>query len=150
MVEVNDGEYRPLNAVRAELTYEATNNAKAAYIAKQLKDVESLEAAAEIMNQPIQHVERVALSDSRFGNAGLEPAVIGAAIAQGENALSEPIKGNMGVFVVKTGAANNLEGTFDAESEKAQLASRYAYLPYQAMQLLEDNADITDNRANFQ
>ena len=150
LVEVNDGEYRPLNAVRAELTYEATNNAKAAYIAKQLKDVESLEAAAEIMNQPIQHVERVALSDSRFGNAGLEPAVIGAAIAQGENALSEPIKGNMGVFVVKTGAANNLEGTFDAESEKAQLASRYAYLPYQAMQLLEDNADITDNRANFQ
>ena len=150
LVEVNDDEYRPLNAVRAELTYEATNNAKAAYIAKQLKDVESLEAAAEIMNQPIQHVERVALSDSRFGNAGLEPAVIGAAIAQGENALSEPIKGNMGVFVVKTGAANNLEGTFDAESEKAQLASRYAYLPYQAMQLLEDNADITDNRANFQ
>ena len=150
LVEVNDGEYRPLNAVRAELTYEATNNAKAAYITKQLKDVESLEAAAEIMNQPIQHVERVALSDSRFGNAGLEPAVIGAAIAQGENALSEPIKGNMGVFVVKTGAANNLEGTFDAESEKAQLASRYAYLPYQAMQLLEDNADITDNRANFQ
>ena len=150
LVEVNDDEYRPLNAVRAELTYEATNNAKAAYIAKQLKGVESLEAAAEIMNQPIQHVERVALSDSRFGNAGLEPAVIGAAIAQGENALSEPIKGNMGVFVVKTGAANNLEGTFDAESEKAQLASRYAYLPYQAMQLLEDNADITDNRANFQ
>jgi hypothetical protein len=80
----------------------------------------------------------------------MEPAVIGAAIAQGENALSEPIKGNMGVFVVKTGAANNLEAAFDAQSEKTQLASRYAYLPYQAMQLLEDKADVTDNRANFQ
>ena len=150
LTEVNDGEYRPLDAVRAELTYEATNNAKAAYLKKQLKDVESLEAAAQVMNQPIQHVERVALSDSRFGNAGLEPAVIGAAVAQGENALSEPIQGNMGVFVVKTGAANNLEGAFDAQSEKAQLASRFAYLPYQAMQLLEDHADVTDNRANFQ
>ena len=150
LTEVNDGEYRPMDAVRAELTYEATNNAKAAYIAKQLKDVENLEEAAKIMNQPIQHVDRVALSDSRFGNAGMEPAVIGAAIAQGENVLSEPIKGNMGVFVVKTGAANNLEAAFDAQSEKAQLGGRYAYLPYQAMQLLEDNADITDNRANFQ
>ena len=150
LTEVNDGDYRPLEAVRAELTYEATNNAKAEYIKKELKGVESLEAAAQIMGQKVQSVERVSLADSRFGNAGMEPAVIGAAIAQGENALSEPIQGNMGVFVVKTGAANNAEGTFNAESEKAQLSSRFAYLPYQAIQLLEDEAEITDNRANFQ
>ena len=150
LTEVNDGDYRPLEAVRAELTYEATNNAKAAYIKKELKGVESLEAAAQIMGQKVQSVERVSLADSRFGNAGMEPAVIGATIAQGENALSEPIQGNMGVFVVKTGAANNAEGTFNAESEKAQLSSRFAYLPYQAIQLLEDEAEITDNRANFQ
>ena len=150
LTEVNDGEYRSLNAVRAELTYETTNNAKAAYLMKQLKGVESLEAAAEILGQSIQHVERVALGDSRLGNAGMEPAVIGKAIAQGENALSEPIQGNMGVFVVKTGAANNAAETFVAESEKAQLASRFAYLPYQAIQLMEDKAEVVDNRANFQ
>ena len=150
LTEVNDGEYRSLEAVRAELSYEATNNAKAEYIKNELKGVESLEAAAQIMGQKVQSVERVSLADSRLGNAGMEPAVIGAAIAQGENALSEPIQGNMGVFVIKTGAANNAEGTFNAESEKAQLSSRFAYLPYQAIQLLEDKADITDNRANFQ
>jgi len=150
LTEVNDGDYRPLNAVRAELTYEATNNAKAEYIKKQLKGVESLEAAAEIMGQSVQNVERVALGDSRFGNAGMEPAVIGQTLAQGENELSKPIQGNAGVFVVKTGAANNLEAEFNAESEKAQLASRYAYLPYQAIQLMEDKAEVKDNRANFQ
>ena len=150
LTEVNDGEYRPLEAVRAELTYEATNDAKAAYLMKQLKGIESLEAAAQIMGQPVQSVERVSLADSRMGNAGMEPAVIGKAVAQGENVLSEPIKGNMGVFVVKTGAANNIDETFNAESEKAQLASRYAYLPYQALQIIEDKAEVTDNRANFQ
>jgi peptidyl-prolyl cis-trans isomerase D len=150
LTEVNDGDYRPLDAVRAELTYEAMNNAKAAYIKKELKGAESLEAAAEKMGQSIQHIDRVALSDSRFGNAGMEPAVIGKAVAQGENTLSEPIQGNMGVFVVKTGAANNLTEDFVVETEKAQLASRFAYLPYQAMQLVEDQAEITDNRANFQ
>ena len=150
LTEVNDGEYRPLDAVRAELTYEATNNAKAAYIQKALKGTESLEAAAEKMGQKIQHIERIALGDSRFGNAGMEPAVIGKAIAQGENALSEPIQGKMGVFVVKTGAANNLSEDFVAESEKSRLASRFAYLPYQAMQLLEDKAEVVDNRPNFQ
>ena len=150
LTEVNDGEYRPLEAVRAELMYEATNNAKAAYLKKELKGIESLEAAAEKLGQPVQHIERVALGDSRFGNAGMEPAVIGKAIAQGENALSEPIQGNMGVYVVKTGKANNAAETFVVETEKAQLASRYAYLPYQAMQLLEDKAEVDDNRANFQ
>ena len=150
LIEVNDGEYRPMNAVRAELTYEAMNNAKAEYIKKQLKGAESLEAAAEIMGQQVQAVERVSLADSRFGNAGMEPAVIGKTVALGENALSEPIQGNMGVFVVKTGAANKGNDTFVPETEKAQLASRFAYLPYQAMQLIEDKAEVEDNRANFQ
>ncbi|MCR5533309.1 MAG: SurA N-terminal domain-containing protein [Paludibacteraceae bacterium] len=150
LTEVNDGDYRPLEAVRAELTYEARNNAKAEYIIKQLKDAENLEATAKIMGQEVQAVERVSLADSRFGNAGMEPAVIGATIALGENALSEPIQGNAGVFVVKTGAANDLAEEFNADAEKAQLSSRYAYLPYQAMQLIEDNAKVEDNRANFQ
>jgi peptidyl-prolyl cis-trans isomerase D len=150
LTEVNDGEYRPLEAVRAELTYEATNNAKAKYIADQIKDAESLEAAAEKLGVEIQSAPRISLADSRFGNAGIEPAVIGKTIALGENQLSEPIQGNMGLFVVKTGAANNAEEEFDAETEKAQLSSRFAYLPYQAIQLMEDNAKVEDNRVNFQ
>ena len=114
------------------------------------EEAESLEAAAEVLGQSVQSVERVSLADSRFGNAGMEPAVIGAAVAQGENALSAPVQGRMGVFVIKTGAANNIEAAFDAESEKAQLSARFAYLPYQAIQLIEDNAEVTDNRHNFQ
>jgi hypothetical protein len=80
----------------------------------------------------------------------MEPAVIGKTIALGENALSEPIQGNTGVFVVKTGAANDLAEEINLEAEKTQLASRYTYLPYQAMQLAEEKAEIVDNRANFQ
>ena len=148
--EVNDGEYRPLEAVRAELTYEATNNAKAEYIKNELKGVETLEAAAEKLNQPIQTVDRVSLADSRFGNAGMENSVIGKALALGENKLSEPIQGNMGVYVIRTGGALNLDEEFNADTEKAQLATRYTYLPYQAIQLAEDKAEIKDNRANFQ
>ena len=150
LTEVNDGEYRSLDAVRAELTREATNNAKAEYIIKQLKGVETLEAAAEALGQKVQNVARVSLADSRFGNAGMEPAVIGATLALAENEVSKPVQGKMGVFMVKAGAANNQEAAFNAETEKAQLASRLAYLPYQAMQLLEDKAEVTDNRANFQ
>ena len=150
LTEVNDGEFRSLESVRAELSYEATNNAKAAYIIKSLKGVENLDEAAKIMGQKIQSVERISLADSRLGNAGMEPAVIGKALAMGENALSEPIQGKTGVFMVKTGAANNAADELNVEAEKAQLAARFNYLPYQAMQLIEDKAEVTDNRANFQ
>ena len=133
------------------MTYEATNNAKAEYIKKQLKGVESLEAAAEVLGQKVQNVERVSLSDTRFGNAGMEPAVIGKVLALDENEISEPVQGKMGVFIVKRGAANNApEAEFNAESEKAQLAARFSYLPYQAIQIIEDKAEVVDNRANFQ
>ena len=150
VAEVNDNEYRSLESVRAELTYEATTNAKAAYIKEQLKGVETLAAAAEKLGQSIQSVERVSLADTRLGNAGMEPTVIGTAIALGENQLSQPIQGNMGVFLVQTGMAINTNEEFNPEVEKAQLTTRFAYLPYQAMQIMEDKADIEDNRANFQ
>ena len=150
VAEVNDNEYRSLESVRAELTYEATTNAKAAYIKEQLKGVETLAAAAEKLGQSIQSVERVSLADTRLGNAGMEPTVIGTAIALGENQLSQPIQGNMGVFLVQTGMAINTNEEFNAEVEEAQLTTRFAYLPYQAMQIMEDKADIEDNRANFQ
>ena len=77
--------------------------------------------------------------------------MIGKVLALDENEVSEPIQGKTGVFMVKKGAINNAPETpFNADSEKAQLASRYSYLPYQAIQIIEDKADVVDNRANFQ
>lgn len=150
LTEVNDGEYRSLESVRAELNAEAINNAKAAYLTEKLAGIKTLEEAAETLGQAIQTANRVTLSDARFGTSGMEPAVIGATIALGENALSEPIKGNTGVYVVKTGGNINMPGEFNADAEKGQMSMRLMYMPYQAMQLIQDEADITDNRANFQ
>ncbi len=151
LTEINDGEYRPLEAVRAELTMEALNNAKAKYISEKLAGVKSLEEAAAITGTQVQTVEKVSLSDYRFGNAGAEPAIIGAALAQADNTLSEPLKGNLGVYVLKTGTKVNAGGELNADQEKQMLTARLAYsLPYQALSLLEEKAEVEDNRGNFQ
>ncbi len=151
LTEINDGEYRSLESVRAELTMEAINNAKAKYISEKLAGVKSLDEAAQITGTQIQSAEKVTLADYRFGNAGAEPAVIGAALALADNTLSEPLKGNMGVYVIKTGIKSVAAGEFNAEQEKQTLTARYAYsLPYQAISLMEEKADVEDNRANFQ
>ena len=40
---------------------------------------------------------------------------------------------------------------YDAAAEIQQLNMRFAYsLPYQAINLIQEQADVTDNRANFQ
>lgn len=151
LTEANDGEYRSLDAVRSELTVEATNNKKAEYIKKQLAGITSLQEAAEILGKPVQTAENVTLASFRFGNAGNEPAVIGTALALAEGELSEPIQGRTGVFVLKAGAKTVAEGELDVETEKQQLVSRVAYMiPYQAIALIQEQADVEDNRANFQ
>ena len=103
------------------------------------------------MEKPVQTAENVHLAAYRFGNAGNEPAVIGAAMALEENELSAPIQGRAGVYVIKGGAKTVAEGEFNEEMEKQQLSSRVAYsIPYQAIALIQEKADVDDKRANFQ
>lgn len=149
--EINDGEYRSLESVHGELSIRAMNEAKAEYIKKELKGLNTLEEMAEKMAQPIRNAENVSLSSNRFGQQGNEPAVIGAALALEPNQTSAAIEGVSGVYVVRCTAKTTAEAEYSAEDEKAQLAQRYSYsLPYQAMQILQDEAKVVDNRANFQ
>lgn len=150
LTEVNDGEYRSLDEVRAELTLEAMNNKKANLIMREAKDITSLEQAAEQWGVAVQNAEHINLNAYRFGNNGSEPAIIGTAMAMEDNTISEPIKGNMGVYIIKTGVKVVANNEADIEGTKAQLNQRNAYMiPYQALSLIESEAQITDNRANF-
>ena len=151
LTEVNDGEYRSLESVRAELMAEATNNSKAEYIKKQLKGAATLEEAAEILDRPVQTAENVTFAAYRFGNAGNEPAVIGATMALEDNELSAPVQGRSGVFMVKASTKTTAEAEFNEEMEKQQLSGRVAYsIPYQSIALIQEQSDVVDNRANFQ
>ena len=151
LTEVNDGDYRPLEAVRAELVIAATNDKKAEYIANQLKGVNTLEAAAELFGTEVKSAEGISMSSYRLGAAGVEPAVIGAALALEANAVSAPVKGNNGVYVVSVGEKKVAEGDLNAATEISNLNMRTSYsIPYQAVSLIEENAEVVDNRARFQ
>ena len=151
LTEVNDGDYRPLEAVRAELVIAATNDKKAEYIANQLKGVNTLEAAAELFGTEVKSAEGISMSSYRLGAAGVEPAVIGVALALEANAVSAPVKGNNGVYVVSVGEKKVAEGELNAATEISNLNMRTSYsIPYQAVSLIEENAEVVDNRARFQ
>lgn len=150
LTEVKDGEYRSIEDVRAELIVEAANNKKAELIMKDLEDVQTLEEAAEKLGVQVETAEHINLNSYRFGNNGPEPAIIGTAMIMADNTVSEPLQGNMGVYVIKTGVKVIASNEIDIAAEKEQLAQRNAYMiPYQAISLVESEAEVTDNRANF-
>ena len=151
LTEVNDGEYRTIEEVRMELQMQATADKKAEYLMAQLKGVTTLEQAAEILGAEIQTAEDITLASTRLGAAGIEPAVIGTALALENNATSAPVKGNVGVYVVRIGEKTVTEGELNATQEIANLNMRTSYsVPYQAIALIEENAEVEDNRARFQ
>lgn len=151
LTEVNDGDYRPMEAVRAELVIAATNNKKAEYIINQLKDVTTLEAAAELFGTEVKSTEGISMSSYRLGSAGVEPAVVGTALALEANTVSAPVKGNNGVYVLTVGEKKVADGELNAAEEISNLNMRTAYsIPYQAINLIEENTEVVDNRARFQ
>ena len=151
LTEVNEGNYRTIDEVRAELQMQATADKKAAYIIDQLNGVSTLEEAAKLFDTDIKEAENITLASSRLGAAGIEPAVIGAALALENNATSAPIKGNAGVYMVRVSNKQVAEGELNAEQEISNLNMRTSYsLPYQAISLMEEKAEVEDNRARFQ
>ena len=151
LTEVNDGDYRTLDEVRMELQMQATTDKKAEYLMTQLKGIKTLEEAATLFDAEIQTVENVTLASPRLGAAGIEPAVIGTALALENNETSAPVEGNAGVYMVRVNNKTVAEGEFNAAQEISNLNMRTSYsVPYQAMALIEENAEIEDNRARFQ
>ena len=152
LTEVNDGEYRSMDAVRAELVIAVTNNKKAEYIMNQLKGISTLEEAAKLFDTEVKSTEGISLSSYRFGAAGVEPAVIGTALKLEANTVSAPIKGNNGVYLITVNEQKKAsEGELNAAQEISNLNMRTSYtIPYQAVNLLEEKAEIVDNRARFQ
>ena len=151
LTEVKDGEYRPIEDVRAELIITATNNKKAEYITKQLQGITTLEQAAELFNTEVKTENNITLASYRLGAAGVEPAVIGAALALEPNTVSNPVKGNNGVYLLTVDAKQVASGEMNAAQEISSLNMRTSYMiPYQAIGLIQDKAEVEDNRARFQ
>jgi hypothetical protein len=80
---------------------------------------------------------------------GTEPAVAGAASALEPGAVSKPVAGSNGVYVVKAITVNKGTNT-DIASEKRQSKMALGYrVSVQAFEALKENVGVLDKRAKF-
>ena len=150
LIEVNDEEYTPIEDVEAELTMEVTNQKKATYITEQLKSVKTLADASSLFNTEIKTAENISLISTRFGMMN-EPAVIGKALTIAPNEVSAPIIGKSGVYMISVGDKKVAEDAINVEQEIQQTSIYTAYSKASAaMQLLQDESNIVDNRSRIQ
>lgn len=152
--EKNDKGYRSVDKMKDQLKAEIVKDKKAELLIKELSELlaknPSLEGLAASMNDSVKVATGVNFAAYQFGVAGFEPAVIGKSCIVAAGKVSAPIKGNAGVYVVRTGNKVQNPQPFDANMEKMQLNGRMSYsMPYMIIQDLKDKAEVVDNRLNF-
>ncbi|MDR2911964.1 MAG: SurA N-terminal domain-containing protein [Alistipes sp.] len=121
---------------------------KAAMLAEQMagKSVAEVAAMSGATTGEIASLRTNALYDPVLG---LEPAVIGVFNGLQAGAVSKPVEGYAGVYVVSVSSVDTTEEATDA-SERVRLeAETEASLSQRLMQALVEQTDIDDSRARF-
>ena len=153
LTNIQEEGYSPLEKVEDEVRLEVIKEKKAEQLEKKMSD--ALSGASDInalaSSVGTQAKNQVAnLTGAVLSGYGREPKVIGAMSAVEPNSLSEPIRGNSGVFVVmvsqRTPASDLPDYTAEKEKQESFIRPRVGG---QLFPSLEDMANIKDRRAVF-
>lgn len=152
LTEINkEGLMSPAKA-RPLVELQVKNQKKAAVIKKKIGNANSLDAVASATEQTVLSADSVRFSSPFIPNVGQEPLVIGAAFNKNyQSAVSAPIAGNGGVFVVKTDAVSAVaDGGLNAEEQRnAMMMQMRQSAGFRAVDALRKAADVKDKRAKI-
>ncbi|WP_026474845.1 SurA N-terminal domain-containing protein [Alkaliflexus imshenetskii] len=142
----------PLDAVRARIERELINEKKADLLISRVKEYAtggaSMEAIAEKLNSSVQSANDITFASFQVPGAGVEPALVSLAVHSPTNQISQPVKGNNGVYLVKV--TNVDQNTVVADNVSRELVQNLVMkVEYQLMETLRENAVIVDRRAQF-
>ena len=134
--------------IMSQIRPELISKKKAALISAKIKG-STLEEIGTNQNITVRNTSSVTLASPLLSGVGNEPAVVGAMSTLAIDAVSDKIEGAKGVFVVqvtKREAATELE---NYDNFRKQLATKLKGRSYQLYKVLQDAAEVQDNRKKF-
>lgn len=146
--KINEKGLQPVETARLTVEPILKNKKKAAILAEKAKG-DSLETIAKNNNVTVLSANQASIENAVISGAGFEPKVVGIAIANEVNKVSEPIEGVSGVYVVKTLNVSNPLPTNDYSTQLTALKNQGQSATGKIFTVLKDKADIEDNRAKF-
>jgi len=143
----------PLEQVRAEIELEVEKNMKTKLIAEefssQLENVNNIYELGEEMDLIVQEANEISFTSLSLPSAGLEPNIISAASVLEQDQLSEPVKGNNGVYIIVVNAIQENEESDPAVLRSRMTVMRESEANFEAYEALQEAANIEDNRSTF-
>lgn len=109
----------------------------------------TLEEMAASVNVTVRNAASVNLGSPVITGVGNEPAVVGAMSTIKLDEVSDKIQGSKGVFVVKVSERNPPVDIENYDSFRNTIVNGLNGRSYQLYNVLQETADVTDNRANF-
>ena len=157
--EVKEEGDAPLEQIRTEIEIGTKKEKKAEIIIEKIranddKDIEdmayNLSANEEGLNLTVETVDNLTFSSYSIPGVGSEPELIGHIFGMKKGELSEPIKGNYGVYVFVVDEIIEASSIENYSFNRSQLMSNMQLrVDYEVFNALEDKANVVDNRHKF-
>lgn len=154
--KIREEGFASIDDVKAEIEVEIRKEKKSEKLAADLKskatDGKSLETIAAELNLPVKTAIGVRTTYPSLPEVGSEPNVVASALGLEKNAISKPVVGNSGVFLLSvTNMSKAAEPTQDElDREKFYSDRNYSSrVNYAAFEALKSLSKIKDNRREF-
>ncbi len=153
LTRVRQEGYQDLEEVRGEIEGILTRKIKGEIIASRLKEKieqgHDLPSLASTLDTSVEQANNVVFTSFSVPGAGIEPRLIASALVTEENSISQPVKGENGVYVLKITSVT-IPDEKDPDLEKTRLEnSKRARVNFDAFEALKERANIKDNRHKF-
>jgi peptidyl-prolyl cis-trans isomerase D len=107
-------------------------------------------AIASELGTTVKNAKDITFSSFQVPGAGMEPSLIGTALALEPDVISKPVAGNNGVFLVKVTSVNQEEEDENIEDERMRLVGELNFRTNTAAYAAHrENAEIIDKRSKF-
>ncbi|MFC7775258.1 peptidylprolyl isomerase [Flavobacterium sp. GCM10027622] len=147
--KVNPKGLMPIADAKNMFGYKLLNEKKAKLIEAKMTGT-TLEAVSKATGSPVKEAKDVVAANSYIETIGQEPKVVGTAFSLKPGTVSQTIAGNSGVFKIKVKSTAKAPAAKDYNDIVKRVASQSkGSLAGRVFNNLREDADIEDNRANF-
>lgn len=150
---VDEKGYASIESVRQVVEAEVRKDKKAekfvAEFEQALSSSTSIDALGTAVGSPVEPAQNVNFAVANIPGLGREPQLAATVLTMQAGQMSQPIKGNNGVFVAVVDNVYDAPAKETYPQEKARIANNLAGRQPEIYNALKEQADVIDNRSKF-
>ena len=150
IIEFNKTRLPDIEDVRTEISQILIQNKKYDFLKNKYKSTLNIDTIAEENNLEVENASAVTQYDPILVGAGVEPYIIGSSFSLEPNEISELLKGNNGVYIIRLLSKEIAEEINLGQAISNSLSDReIERISTLIPEVLESKAEIVDNRSFY-